>query len=194
MKRLPLITNTIAISALTLFGLTSVNADTFNYNYAQIGYSFINDFDIDQGIKVSGSYDVVDNINVLGSFFKSTSTDSKIVDDLDVYTLGVGYHVDMSDSTDFLAEIGLLNSSVSTKVGSNDDSGYTLSVGVRHKLKDNIELSARFDHQNTDNVTDNIFTLGSRYYFKSNWSLGFGFNTGADNGSEGITGDLRYQF
>ena len=200
MKLLPLLTNAIAISTLSLLSLTNASADTFNYNYAQAGYSFINDFDIDQGIKISGSYDVAYNINVLGSYFVSTSSDSKQADDvdLDVYTLGVGYHADISDSTDLLGEISLFNSNIDLKKGAikinKDNSGYMLSLGARHKLQDNIELHARFDHRNSDDLTDNTFTLGSRYYFKSNWSAGVDFNTGADDGSESITGNLRYQF
>lgn len=200
MKLLPLLTNAIAISTLSLLSLTNASADTFNYNYAQAGYSFINDSDIDQGIKISGSYDVAYNINVLGSYFVSTSSDSKIADDvnLDAYTLGVGYHTDISDSTDLLAEIGLINTNTDVKIGSKktniDNSGYTLSVGARHRLQNNLELQVRFDHRNTKKLTDNTFTLGSRYYFKSNWSVGLDFNTGADDGSESITGNLRYQF
>jgi len=199
MKLQSYLTNSVAISALTLFGLSGAYANTFNYNYAQASYSFINDFDIDQGFKLSGSYDVAYNINVLGSYFLSTSTaDDKRIDNLDVYTLGVGYHSDISDATDVLAEIGLFNSNVDGKIGATkfnrDNAGYTLSLGVRHKLQDNIELHARFDHRNSDDVTDNTFTLGSRYYFKSNWSVGAEFNTGADDGSESITGDLRWQF
>ena len=200
MKLLPLLKNTIAISTLSLFSLTNASAETFNYNYAQAGYSFINDFDIDQGVKVSGSYDVAYNINVLGSYFVSTSSDSKIADDvkLDAYTLGVGYHTDISDSTDLLAEIGLINTNTDVKIGSVktniDNAGYTLSVGARHRLQNNLELQIRFDHRNTKKVIDNTFTLGGRYYFKSNWSAGVDFNTGADDGSESITGNLRYQF
>jgi len=192
MKLLPLITNTLTISTLALFSLTSANADTFNYNYAQAGYSFINDFEVDQGIKISGSYDVTYNINILGSYFISTSSDSKKADkvDLGVYTLGVGYHADISNDTDLLAELGLFNSSVDAKKGgftsSIDNSGYALSVGIRHRLQSNLELNARFDHRNSSELTDNAFTLGSRYYFKPNWSAGIEFNTGADDGSESI--------
>ncbi len=200
MKLLSLITNKTTISILALCSLTSAYADNFNYNYVQGDYSFINDFDIDQGVKVSGSYDVAYNINILGSYFVSTSSDSKIADsvDLNVYTLGVGYHSDISDSTDVLAEIGLFNTSADVKKGafttSKDNSGYTLSLGVRHKLQEKLELNARFDHRNSSDVTDNTFTLGSRYYFKPDWSVGLDFNTGADDGSESITGSLRWSF
>ena len=199
MKLQSYLINSLAISALTLFGLPGAYAKTFNYNYAQASYSFINDFDIDQGFKVSGSYDIAYNINVLGSYFISTSSDSKVDDvDLDVYTLAVGYHADISDATDLLAEIGLFNSNVDGKIGATkfnrDNSGYTLALGVRHRLQDNIELNARFEHRNSDDVTDNTFTLGSRYYFNPTWSVGLDFNTGADDGSESITGDVRWQF
>lgn len=190
----------ISLSALALCGMTSAQANNFSYNYAQAGYAFINDFDVDQGVKVSGSYDVGYNINVLGSYFISTSSDSKKADDvdLDVYTLGVGYHADISDSTDVLAEIGLFNTNADVKVGNvslnTDNSGYTLSAGIRHSLQENIEVQARFDHRNSDDITDTSFTLGSRYHFKPNWSAGVDFNTGADDGAESITGDLRWQF
>jgi len=200
MKLLPRITRKIAITTLALCSITGAYANNFSYNYAQAGYSFINDFDVDQGIKISGSYDVTYNINVLGSYFISTSSDSKQADDvdLDVYTLGVGYHADISDATDVLAEIGLFNTNADVKVGgitvNTDNSGYTLSAGVRHKLQDNIEVLARFDHRNSDDITDNSLTFGSRYYFKPNWSAGIDFNTGADDGAESITGSLRWQF
>lgn len=196
MKILPLIT--ISVLALSS-SLTSAHANNFNYNYAQIGYSFINDFKVDQGVVVSGSYDVGYNVNVLGSYFISTSSEAKNPDvDLDVYTLGVGYHSDISDTTDVIGEIGLFNSNAKAKIGNlsinSDNSGYTLSVGVRHKLQENIELQARFDHRNSNDITDNGITLGGRYTFKPNWSAGLDFNTGANDGAEAIIGSLRWQF
>ncbi len=195
MKSLPL----IAFSALALLG-SNTYANNFNYNYAQIDYSFINDSDIDQGIRVSGSYDVTYNINVLGSYFVSTSSDSSVADDVDVnlYTLGVGYHYDFANGTDLLGEIGLFNSHTDVKKGgikiNDDNSGYTLSLGVRHRLQDKVELLGRFDHRNSSDLTDNVFTIGSRYYFKPNLSAGLDFNTGADDGSEAISASLRWQF
>lgn len=195
MKILPFIT--ISLLALSS-SMTSVHANNFKYNYAQIGYTFINDFKIDQGVKVSGSYDVGYNVNILGSYFLSTSSESNTDIDLNVYTLGLGYHADMSDATDVIAEIGLFNTSADAKVNNititNDDSGYTLSAGVRHKLQEKIEVLARFDHRNSDNTTDTTFTLGGRYHINPRWSVGVDFNTGADDGEESVTGNFRWEF
>lgn len=195
MKILPFIT--ISLLALSS-SMTSVHANNFKYNYAQIGYTFINDFKIDQGVKVSGSYDVGYNVNILGSYFLSTSSESNTDIDLNVYTLGLGYHADMSDATDVIAEIGLFNTSADAKVNNititNDDSGYTLSAGVRHKLQEKIEVLARFDHRNSDNTTDTTFTLGGRYHINLRWSVGVDFNTGADDGEESVTGNFRWEF
>ena len=190
------------VSTLALTGLmaSTAHANNFNYNYAQLGYSFFNDFEIDQGVTFSGSYDVTYNVNILGSYFISTSSDSDRADDIDLdnYTLGVGYHTDISDKTDVLGEIGLFNTNVDAKIGNvtvnTDNSGYNLSAGVRHKLQEKIEVNARADHRNSDNVTDTSFTFGGRYYFKPNISAGLDFNTGADDSSESITTSLRWNF
>lgn len=202
MKRLSLISISTLSGALALGALTNTaKADTnFSYNYAEVGYSFINDADIDQAVKFSASYDINYNVNLLGSYFMSTSSDSPRADDVDInaYALGIGYHADISDSTDVLAEIGLFNSDADVRVGNvtvnSDNSGYTLSAGLRHRLQEKIEVQARVDHRNSDDVTDTSYTFGGRYYFKPKWSAGLDFNTGADDGSESIIGTLRYQF
>jgi len=193
MKRLTL----ISISTLALSGiLTSAHANDFNYNYAQLNYTFFNDFSVDQGISVAGSYDVMDNVNVLGNYFVSTSSDDDV--DIDNYSLGLGYHAPFSYSTDLLGEIGLFNTNADVKVGSTtintDNSGYFMAVGARHKLKEKIEVNARAEHRNSDNVTDTHFTFGTRYYYKPNVSFGAEFDTGADDSSESISGSVRWDF
>lgn len=197
MKLLPAIAaSTLAISAV----MTNASANNFNYNFAQVGYSFINDFDVDEGVIISGSYDVKENINIIGDYFMSTSSDSAIADDIDVdiYSFGIGYHTPVSDKTDVLAEIGLFNTdSQATARGitiDSDDSGYKLALGARYKFSEKVELRARGDHRNSDDLTDTTLTLGGRYYFNPAISAGLDFNTGADDGSELITTSLRWNF
>lgn len=197
MKLLPLIT----ISTLAIAGMmTNAHANNFNYNYAQVGYSAINDFDVDGGVIVAGSYDVQENVNIFGDFFVSTSSDSDVADDIDVdiYTLGIGYHTPISDKTDILADIALFNTNAEATTGAfsveRDDSGYKLGLGARHKLSEKVEVNARGDHRNSDDQTDTTFTLGGRYSFNPAISAGIDFTTGADDGSEIITTSLRWNF
>ncbi len=194
MKRLSLISiSTLAFAAM----LNSAQAEDFSYNYAQLNYTFFNDFGVDQGISVAGSYDVMDNINILGSYFSSTSSGDKL-DKLDNYTLGIGYHAPFNYSTDFFGEAGLFNTSADVKVGRTsvnaDNSGYFFAVGARHKFRDKVELDARAEHRNSDNVTDVHYTLGARYYYKPNVSIGAEFDTGADDSSESINTFIRWNF
>lgn len=195
-RRISSILIPLALTVVT----STCHANNFSYNFAEIGYSTINDFDIDGGVTLSASYDINYNVNLFGDLFFSTSSDSNVSDDIDVniYNIGIGYHTAISDKTDVLGEIGLFNSSSDAKVGTvsieQDSSGYTLAGGLRHKLLDKVEVNARFDHRNGDNMTDTSYTIGSRYYFSPTLSAGIDFNTGSDDGSESLTGSLRWNF
>jgi len=187
----------IASSLLTLVTMSSAHANNFNYNYVELGYAAITDFEVDGGVVVSGSYDIKTNINLIGEAFVSTSSDSGNVD-IDSYRLGVGYHMPLSHQSDVLAEIGLFN--VSAEASSRgitvnrDDSGYQFSAGIRHKLSEKVELQGRINYKNSDDISERNYVAGARYYFKPNLSVSADFNTGADDGSELLTTSLRWNF
>lgn len=189
----------ISSSLLVLITSTNAHANNFNYNYVELGYAAITDFEVDEGVVISGSYDIKENINIVGEAFVSTSSDSDTADiDLDSYRLGVGYHMPISDKTDVLAEAGLFNVSVEASSRgitiNRDDSGYQLSAGVRHKLAEKIELQGRINYKNSDDLSDRNYVLGARYYFNPAISVAADFNTGAEDGSELITTSLRWNF
>jgi len=187
----------LSSSLLVLITANSAQANNFNYNYVELGYAAINDSEIEGGVIVSGSYDIKENINIVGDVFVSTSSDSGNVD-VDSYRLGVGYHMPLSNQTDVLAEAGLFNASAEASGGgitiNRDDSGYQLSAGVRHKLAENIELQGRVNYKNSDDISERNYIAGARYYFNPTLSAGAEFNTGADDGSESITTSLRWNF
>jgi len=197
MKKLPI----FAACVLSLSSLaSSVQASDINYDYAEVGYALINDFDASGGVVLSGSYDVFDNINVIGSLFISTSTDSTAFDDIDIttYSLGFGYHTASSDTLDFFVEARLLNTdTTATTKGikvNQDDTGSMMSFGVRTQLNDKVELLGRIDRRNTDALSETVFTFGGHYERNKNLSFGLEFNTGADNGSEILTASMRRNF
>ena len=187
----------IASSLLTLVTMNSAHANNFNYNYVELGYAAITDFEVDGGVVVSGSYDIKTNINLIGEAFVSTRSDSGNVD-IDSYRLGVGYHMPLSHESDVLAEVGLFNVSAEfnnrgTTIN-QDDSGYQFSAGIRHKLDEKIELQGRVNYKNSDDISERNYVAGARYYFKPNFSVAADFNTGADDGSELLTTSLRWNF
>lgn len=197
MKKLPI----FAICALSLSSLiSSVQATNIDYDYVEVGYTLINDFDASGGVSLSGSYDIFDNINVIGSLFVSTTTNSTVFDDIDVtnYSLGFGYHSATSDTLDFFVEARLLNTdTTATTKGvkvNQDDTGSMMSFGVRNQLNDKVELLGRIDRRNTDAAGETVFTFGGRYERNKKLSFGLEFTTGADNGSETLTASIRRNF
>jgi hypothetical protein len=196
MKKFPILT----VCVLSLSGfVSSVQADDINYDYVEVGYSLVNDSNATGGVTLSGSYDVFDNINVIGNLFISTTTDNTIADDVDVtsYTLGLGYHKKYSDTLDFFGEFRLLNSDSSGShkgVDVNvDDTGHVLAVGVRSKVNDKVEFLGRLDRRNSDVASGSVFTFGARYKYNEKASLGLDFNTGASDGSETLTASIRWK-
>ncbi|MCK5901544.1 MAG: outer membrane beta-barrel protein [Cocleimonas sp.] len=195
MKILPL----PAISALVLSCfMTNLQANEINYDYVQVGYSYVNDLDVNGGLTASGSYDLYDNVNVLANAFFSTGSDSDTVDSAKAvtYTLGVGYHLTIADDTDLIGEVSMLNThSQGTKNGvtvKQNGTGTVLSFGAKRQFSDKLELLARVDKRNGSDLSGTVFTLGVVYEYKKNLAFVGDFNTGADNGSESLTGSIRW--
>jgi hypothetical protein len=196
MKKFPILT----VCALSLSGfVSSVQADDINYDYVEVGYSLVNDSNATGGVTLSGSYDVFENINVIGNLFVSTTTDKTIADDVDVtvYTLGLGYHKKYSDKLNFFGEFRLLNSDSSgSHKGvdvNDDDTGRVIAVGVRSQVNDKVEFLGRIDRRSSDSASGSIFTFGGRYKYSEKTSLGLEFTTGANDGSEALTASVRWK-
>ena len=191
----------LAVCALSLSAFaSSAQADKMNYNYMEVGYSLINDSGASGGFTLSGSYDVYENVNIIGNLFISTTTDKSVADDIDAsaYTIGLGYHYDYSEEMDFFAEALLLNTdSTATKSGikiNKDDTGYVAAIGVRNQLNDKVELLGRIERRNSDDLSETVFTFGGLYKYNEKTSLGLKLNTGAKDGSEALTASIRWNF
>ncbi len=198
MKNIPLL---VACSMIFSTGFITVQADEHNYNYAQVGYSLVNDSDITSGISASSSYDLYENINLVGNLFVSTSSDSAVAKNVDAktYSIGIGYHSAITEKTDLLAEINLLNShsSITTKGGDKikiNDSGHMISIGSITQLNDKVELLLRADKRNSDSLLGTVFTIGALYKLNNKTDVVGSFNTGASDGSEVITASVRWSF
>ena len=197
MKKFPM----LAICALSLSGfVSSVQANNINYDYIEVGYSLINDSGASGGFTLSGSYDVYENVNVIGNLFISTTTDKSVADDIDAsaYTIGLGYHYRYSEEFDFFAEALLLNTdSTATKSGikvNRDDTGYVAALGVRSPLNDKVELLGRIERRNSDHLSETVFTFGGLYKYNEKTSLGLKLNTGSEDGSEALTASICWNF
>lgn len=195
MSKLPL----FAVCALSAFS-SSVYANNINYDYMEVGYSLVNDSGASGGFTLSGSYDVYENVNVIGNLFINTTTDKSVADNIDAnaYTIGLGYHYNYSTEMDFFAEALLLNThSTATKSGlkvNKNDTGYVAAVGVRSPLNDKVELLGRIERRNSNDLSETVFTFGALYKYSEKTSLGLKLNTGAEDGSEALTASVRWNY
>ncbi|HHL18346.1 MAG TPA: hypothetical protein ENJ33_01275 [Thiothrix sp.] len=190
----------ISVSSIVLAGIVgTAQASDFNYDYVEGGYSNYNIDEVDSAFGVSGSYDVAENINIIGSYSKADiDTGTPMNLSVNKLLVGVGYHKEIAPKTDILADISYLKIegevSVNGATVSASDSGYGLGVGVRHQLTDNIEGNARISYENIDEESDTAVSVGGRYKINEAMSAGLDLTTVTNEGPEIISTSLRWNF
>ena len=182
------------VSVVVLSGmLASANAATFNYNYVEGAYEDI-DRDGSDGddFRVSGSYDISPHFNILAEYatgdFDNPLGGSSL--DTDEFAIGVGYHTEIAPTTDFTANVRVVDQDIETVV---NDTGYGVGVGLRHMFTNNIEGDVNVDFVDVDNFDDTIFKVGARYHFNPVVSAGLAYSTSVED-IDVISGNLRWSF
>ncbi len=167
MLRLSLISLILAFSA-------SANADDFDYNFLTLGYGSV-DFDdvgVDgNGFTLGGSYAMTDSYNAFFDY-SAASLDAGI--DTTRWGAGFGYHRALSDQVDLVAELSYeyLEFDI-PQVGSIDDTGLGLAIGVRFAQSEKLELNAGINYVDySDGGDDTGFELGALYSINDAYSVG----------------------
>ena len=132
-----------ALLTALLFGMAAqqLHANGFNYNYVEGQYvkSSMNNVD-GSGYAIAGSVALNNNV-ALNAGYSNDSYDYDI--DTNGYNIGLTYHVPITDVTDILFNASLEQSEYSQPlIGSDDDTGYSIGVGIRHKVASAVELNA----------------------------------------------------
>ena len=189
MKLLPLIT----ISSIALAGLiNTAQANNFNYNYIEGGYSSFNQEGLDGAFDIGGSYDVADNINIIANFAKTDIEGAGIEGDITDLEVGIGYHTPIADETDLTADLTYIKAEAEVNHVSEEDTGYGIGVGVRHKFSNEIEGKARISHKKFDEAKSTALTVGGLYNINEALSAGLDLTTETDEGPEVIRTSLRW--
>jgi hypothetical protein len=163
-------------AALILALGTPALAETPSYNYVTLGWQSVTlddgSFDVDgDGFGVGGSFEVAENWHILGGY-SSLGFDFGV--DLDTLQLGGGFHTDISDTTNFYADLLWVSAEVSAPgFGSADDDGYGLSIGVRSNVSDRVELNGGLSYVDYGDGGDGTAFSGSAWYkFTEQFALG----------------------
>lgn len=187
MQRSFLIVTLLALSA-------TAGAEQFDYNYFFIGYGNLefDDIDVDgDGFGIGGSYAISGDFHVFADY---TAADLDFDVDASSWSAGVGYNTSVSPVVDLVASVSYEYVELDAPiVGSVDDSGLGLGLGMRFAATEVLELNAGISYVDlSDSGDETTFALGGLYHFTDAFALGLGGSWGDDSSSYSISG--RFYF
>jgi len=184
------------IFAVTFFlAPTSSGASDFSYNFIQA--VFVNsdtDFfgiDIDgDGYAVGASFELTENVAFsLGLEDYSYDFDFET----NGTSFGLDYHTALSESSDLVLGFAFLDAEVSQPVlGSEDDSGNVISIGIRNKVSDSAELG--FAMSRADIFDDTSTSYGFEVIMGASEELRFIFGYVSGEDTDAIAVGIRSNF
>ena len=151
----------------TLIALALAAALPLSANAAERGYSYVEGFYTDAGNSIDGfgargSVQFADtSFYALGDFRNYSGRGGNA----DLWELGLGYALNLSDNLDLIAE--------GAYVDLESLDGYRLSTGLRGNFTPNIEGVLKANYRNIDGAEDGDFTgtAGLQYRFSPTWGV-----------------------
>ena len=168
----------------------AASAEDFDYNWLAFGYgqTEFDDIDVDgDGFGVGGSFAVSNNFHVFAQYEQADF-------DFDVdgtqWNAGIGYNTPLSDVVDFVAQLSYEYVEVDAPiVGSIDDNGFGLGVGLRYWATSQFEVDAGIKYVDlSDSGDDTGFGIGGHYYFTPQFALGLTGNWADDTSTYALRG------
>jgi len=171
---------------LVLFALPAFAGD-INYNYLELGYQQI-DFDEDilpgfdingNGYSIAGSFELGESVFIAGGY---SQADLDFGVKADTLSLGVGYHVGLSDNVDFYGTLSAVRVEASISgFGSEDEDGYGAEIGVRGMIGERFELSGSLGYVDLGDGADGTEVgAGLQYYISDAFSIGLTLDVDED--------------
>lgn len=185
MKKLLL--SSVALAA-SFFSISTFAASDISYNWASVQYitEDLDDADCDQdGLTLSGNYEVHDNFFALGSF-TDVSGDSGCGSE--TFSIGGGYKADFSEDASYFVSLSYIDTEVD--FGSSD-SGLIAAIGARALFTPDLEGRISIS-RNTAFDGNTVLSGGVSYWFLERLSFNGDVNLGSE--SSGIALGARFDF
>ncbi|HET6628668.1 MAG TPA: outer membrane beta-barrel protein [Woeseiaceae bacterium] len=168
-------------------------AEGFDYSFIEGSYGQVqfDDLDVDgDGLSIGGSYAVSDNFHVFGGY---ETGDFDFGVDLNTMQAGVGYNMPVSDAVDVVASLAYVNMEVEAAgLGSVDDNGYEMGVGLRAMASPQFELSGEISYLDLGDGSDTGFGAGFLYHFSESFAAGLSGDWNEDFSTYALNG--RFSF
>lgn len=196
-----LVAAAVAVPGVTL-------AENPAWTFGQIGF-----YKADSGDDDTDAFNIKGSLGFQDFHFQADYSDGDIgpgqpaFDDFDGYSVVLGWHPSVSDSTDLVVDFKYFDYTydAASSGPDNDYDGFGLGFGTRHMLASNVELNAKAWWYDADDevsgsfdedVSDIALEVGGRYLFNDNISAGVTVvvNDSVAWGGDSMTIDLRYQF
>jgi opacity protein-like surface antigen len=189
----------ITLATAALFSTASL-AQSPTWNLIEAGYGQADIDGLDElspsGFAIGGSSLLGENVFIQGSYSLLSDDISGVDIDLDQASVGLGYRYGLTETTDVYASASYeyieLSASGFGASESLDDSGYGLTVGLRSRITEQLELNGAIGYVDIGDESETALGVSGHYYFTQNVALGLTYSSTADVSIYGIS--LRYAF
>ena len=166
------------------------------YDYLDLGLLFGevdtagNDVDF-WGAGVAGSWGVHKNIALTASLGTGEIDAFGDIDTTEL-SFGVTPHFPLADNVDLVIPVAIEWADFDAGAFSDDDTGYSLGVGIRWLINPAWEFGAGFTHVEIFDADDQVFDANIRWHLSQLLSLGLGAEFGDDTSAAVF--DVRFSF
>jgi len=182
----------VAGLAMALGLATNLHASDFSYNYIDIALGKAESSDINSS---TGDYSSFSGGFVFqDSMYFSLESTTYEYNSVDAETLqfGVGAYTPTAGNMDMYGAVRIANS----EIGSVDESGYQIDIGLRSAITTHIELDGRFKYHDVFDDAGIGYLATARFYPAPQISFGAGYEyyDFNDNDIYTVYANFRYNF
>jgi len=186
------LTNAMLGGLLLAVAPLTAHAEGMSYSYIELDWAHT---DVDNGpsgdgIHAEGSVGFANNFFVFANY---ATLDVDVVD-IDTYIVGLGGHVGITESLDFVGRVGYTSLDLSLAGGGASTDGYHLAAGLRGRVADQFELEGDIIYRDLGNEggEETAFSFGGRYHLTDAFALGVEYQFGED--ADTLFAGVRFSF